>query len=123
MDALELGKTLWNNPEPGFFEWETQKILSRAFGSLGFEVEEFRDIPGFIAADKNPREKAVYLISDMDALLERVRKHGFSHTDKKPGADQSWQAWLEDPDGVRIELHEYTPNSSQLTGKTCVVNW
>lgn len=62
-------------------------------------------------------------VRDMDALLERVRENGVSHTPKKLGADQSWQAWLEDPDGVRIELHEYTANSSQLTGKTCVVDW
>jgi hypothetical protein len=30
------------------------------------------------------------------------------------GSDQSWQAWLADPDGNRIELHAYTPESKQL---------
>ena len=29
------------------------------------------------------------------------------------GADHSWQAWLADPDGNRIELHQYTPESKQ----------
>lgn len=62
-------------------------------------------------------------VNDMEALLQRLRDQGFSHSEKKLGADQSWQAWLEDPDGVRIELHEYTAESSQLTGRTCVVDW
>lgn len=29
------------------------------------------------------------------------------------GSDQSWQAWLKDPDGNNIELHGYTPESKQ----------
>jgi predicted enzyme related to lactoylglutathione lyase len=29
------------------------------------------------------------------------------------GSDGSWQAWLADPDGNRIELHMYTPESKQ----------
>ncbi len=31
----------------------------------------------------------------------------------KPGLDQSWQVWIEDPDGNAIELHAYTPESWQ----------
>jgi catechol 2,3-dioxygenase-like lactoylglutathione lyase family enzyme len=27
------------------------------------------------------------------------------------GVDHTWQAWLTDPDGNRIELHQYTPQS------------
>ncbi len=29
------------------------------------------------------------------------------------GSDHSWQAWLSDPDGNRVELHQYTPESWQ----------
>ena len=29
------------------------------------------------------------------------------------GGDNSWQAWTCDPDGNRIELHQYTPESKQ----------
>jgi hypothetical protein len=32
----------------------------------------------------------------------------------KMGSDHSWQAWLADPDGNRIELHAYTPESNQV---------
>ena len=62
-------------------------------------------------------------VDDMDALHERLRSNGIAVTEKKLGADQSWQSWLEDPSGVRIELHQYTPESSQFTGRTCIVNW
>jgi hypothetical protein len=27
--------------------------------------------------------------------------------------DHSWQAWITDPDGNKIELHDYTPESWQ----------
>jgi hypothetical protein len=56
-------------------------------------------------------------------LIAHLRKLGIAVGDKKLGADQSWQAWLEDPNGIRIELHQYTPDSSQLTRRTCVVDW
>jgi hypothetical protein len=29
------------------------------------------------------------------------------------GSDKSWQAWLSDPDGNKIELHQYTAESKQ----------
>ena len=62
-------------------------------------------------------------VDDMDATLERLSKHGIPFSEKKLGADQSWQSWLEDPNGVRIELHQYTEQSSQLTGRKCIVDW
>lgn len=62
-------------------------------------------------------------VSDMEAVLERLRKFGAEVTEKKLGADNSWQAWTEDPNGVRIEFHEYTSTSSQVTGQACEVNW
>jgi lactoylglutathione lyase len=30
------------------------------------------------------------------------------------GGDQSYQAWLADPDGNRIELHQFTDKSLQI---------
>lgn len=47
---------------------------------------------------------------------------GYAVTEKKLGADQSWQAWTTDPSGVRIEFHQYTAHSSQVTGKDCVLD-
>ncbi|MFO7723951.1 MAG: VOC family protein [Oceanipulchritudo sp.] len=60
-------------------------------------------------------------VSDIHALADHLRKQGIPVSDPQLGADNSWQAWLEDPSGVKIELHEYTLESSQLTGLTCVL--
>ena len=62
-------------------------------------------------------------VDKIDAIAESCRARGVAITPKTMGCDGSWQAWLEDPDGVRIELHEYTDKSCQLTGRDCMVNW
>lgn len=68
-ELISLGKQLWDNAEPGFFETETHKILSIRFKELGFVIEEFENIPGFTATiDGNFKTKPIALISDMDAL-------------------------------------------------------
>ena len=61
-------------------------------------------------------------VKSVDEIVRRLREYGYEATDKKMGADNSWQAWTSDPDGTRIEFHEYTPDSSQLTGRECVLD-
>lgn len=83
-------------------------------------IEVFKGDPG----PENSRIQHVALeVDDIEAVLEAVTKAGYPAGEKKMGADLSWQAWLEDPNGVKIELHEYTSESSQLTGRECRVNW
>ena len=60
---------------------------------------------------------------DLDATLARLGEHGIAFTDKKLGADRSWQSWITDPSGVRIELHQYTDQSAQFRGGTCIATW
>ena len=62
-------------------------------------------------------------VDSIDSVLEQVRSCGYETGEKKLGADHSWQSWLTDPNGVRIELHEYTEESLQLKGGQCLVNW
>jgi catechol 2,3-dioxygenase-like lactoylglutathione lyase family enzyme len=62
-------------------------------------------------------------VDDIDAVIGRLRQYGYEAGDKTLGADHSWQAWTSDPNGVRIEFHEYTPESMQLAGGTCIVGW
>jgi catechol 2,3-dioxygenase-like lactoylglutathione lyase family enzyme len=52
-------------------------------------------------------------VDDLAATVAALRERGVDVTDPKLGSDQSWQAWLADPDGNRIELHQYTPRSWQ----------
>ena len=62
-------------------------------------------------------------VDDLDELVGRIRSRGIAVADKKLGVDDSWQAWVTGPNGVRIEFHEYTPRSKQLIGGKCEVNW
>ena len=52
-------------------------------------------------------------VDDIQAAVRELRSRGVETTEPKLGADNSWQAWLSDPDGNRIELHQYTPQSRQ----------
>ena len=52
-------------------------------------------------------------VDDIDATVQILRERGVDVSDVKLGGDQSHQAWVTDPDGNRIELHGYTPESWQ----------
>ena len=57
-----------------------------------------------------------HLCLEVDNLKQTVadlRVRGVAVTDPMLGKDQSWQAWIDDVDGNRIELHEYTAASWQ----------
>jgi predicted enzyme related to lactoylglutathione lyase len=62
---------------------------------------------------------------DLDALLAHVRGQGVDITDKKLGVDGTWQAWTNDPNGVKLEIFQYTADSMQFKphGGVCQVNW
>lgn len=60
-------------------------------------------------------------VEDINEVARQLTRHGFEATEKKLGADQSWQIWSTDPAGVRIEFHQYTDDSSQRTGRDCVL--
>jgi catechol 2,3-dioxygenase-like lactoylglutathione lyase family enzyme len=52
-------------------------------------------------------------VDDLPATVATLRARGVTVSDPKLGTDQSWQAWIGDPDGNAIELHAYTPASWQ----------
>lgn len=63
--------------------------------------------------------------ADMDAFMANAKAHGVAVTDKKKGVDGTWQCWLADPSGVKIEVFQYTPDSMQFgpDGVDCQVTW
>ncbi len=83
-------------------------------------IEVFHQSPR-AAQEGFPIRHLCLQVSDIDAVAARLKSKGYDVTDKKLGADQSWQAWTTDPTGVRIEFHQYTPQSSQITGEDCVL--
>ena len=62
-------------------------------------------------------------VGDIDGVRERLISRGIGASEKKMGCDGSWQIWCKDPDGIDMEFHQYTPESSQGTGARCLVNW
>lgn len=62
-------------------------------------------------------------VESIDEAIRRISAAGVEISPKKLGSDRSWQAWITDPSGIRIELHEYTPESSQFTGRDCIMTW
>jgi len=56
-------------------------------------------------------------VEDIDAVVEKLEALGIPLTSpKKLGLDGNRQAWIEDPDGHRIELMEMAPDSLQFKG-------
>ena len=53
-------------------------------------------------------------VDDLPAMVEALRAKGVDASDPFFGSDNSWQSWITDPDGNRIELHCYTETSKQL---------
>lgn len=52
-------------------------------------------------------------VDDIQSTVKALRAKGIETTEPKLGKDHSWQAWITDPDGNRIELHDYNPDSKQ----------
>jgi catechol 2,3-dioxygenase-like lactoylglutathione lyase family enzyme len=52
-------------------------------------------------------------VDDIASTVQTLRDRGIEVSDPKLGRDHSWQAWITDPDGNRIELHHYTAESKQ----------
>lgn len=62
-------------------------------------------------------------VADIAAAVAHIRGLGVAVTDRKFGVDDTWQAWVTDPNGVKIELFEYTDASAQFVGGDRVADW
>lgn len=62
---------------------------------------------------------------DIDGFVRDTRAKGVEVTDKKLGVDGTWQAWLTDPNGVKLEIFQYTKDSLQFAAEGAVaqVTW
>ena len=52
-------------------------------------------------------------VDSVNKTKSELEAKGIKTTDPLFGMDNSWQIWLDDPDGNKIELHEYTKDSYQ----------
>jgi len=60
-------------------------------------------------------------VDHIEAFITRVRAQGWKVGDAVMGADNTWQTWLADPNGVDIEVQQYTDRSSQFKGGDAVL--
>jgi catechol 2,3-dioxygenase-like lactoylglutathione lyase family enzyme len=79
-------------------------------------IELFPDAVG----ERSPKEDAIGLnhvcleCDDIDLVIKQVTDKGIPlFRPKKVGADNNTQAWIEDPDGNRIELMQMGKDSMQ----------
>jgi lactoylglutathione lyase/glyoxylase I family protein len=73
--------------------------------------------------DRNQINHFCLEVEDIDAAIAHIRSKGIEVTPKKLACDDTYQAWVSDPNGVRIELFEYTGKSAQFTGGDRVADW
>jgi lactoylglutathione lyase len=51
-------------------------------------------------------------VDDIHSVVERIQKEGGVISDgPKQGCDHNWQAWITDPDGIRVELMQIDEQS------------
>lgn len=60
---------------------------------------------------------------DIDGLRERLIAGGYAPSEKTLGADQTWVVTCRDPSGIFIELQQYSEDSMQLRGGTCLIDY
>lgn len=60
---------------------------------------------------------------DMEATRQKLIDAGYNPGPIHLGADNSYQFWIQDPNDVALEFHQYTPESTQRTGRDVEVNW
>jgi len=61
---------IWANPETGYKEWKTHEYLKKKFQSLGYELKEAGNIPGFCAEiDTGKKGPTVLIFGEMDGLV------------------------------------------------------
>lgn len=74
-------------------------------------------------SDANQINHICLEVENLDEAVAAIRAAGVEITNKKFGVDDTWQAWTADPNGVKIELFEYTEKSAQFVGGDRIANW
>ena len=62
-------------------------------------------------------------VDDIDAARKSLLEQGVDVSEKKLGGDKTWMITCHDPNGIFVELHQYTASSMQHHGGTCVIDY
>lgn len=91
---------------------------------LGFDNETFVEVIK-VAEPKPPgliRHFAIE-VDDIDEARATLLENGIDVSEKELGIDKAWMITCKDPNGVFIEVHQYTPDSLQRVGGVCEVDY
>jgi len=102
------------------FEFERDSEVFGYYFRVGYGtyIEVFKGESG----DSGKIKHIALEVDNIDEIISDLRSKGKEISDKCLGADNTWQAWTKDPDGVPIEFHQYTEKSMQIYGGKCVIN-
>ena len=62
-------------------------------------------------------------VDDVDEAYHRLRQEGVDVTEKEFAKDHQWMITCRDPNGIFIELQQYTAESMQRVGGICEVDY
>jgi catechol 2,3-dioxygenase-like lactoylglutathione lyase family enzyme len=62
-------------------------------------------------------------VEDVEAVRNTLLDKGVEVTEKRLGGDNTWMVTCHDPNGIFIEFHEYSAESMQKIGGTCVIDY
>ena len=83
---LRAERYIWENPEPGYREFKTNKYMAQAFEKLGYKLTYADGITGFYTTvDTGKKGPTILVLAELDSLIN------FSHPecDKETGAVHS----------------------------------
>ena len=62
-------------------------------------------------------------VEDVETAARLLGEKGIAVSEKKLGGDNTWMVTCRDPNGIFIEFHQYTGQSMQQVGGTCVIDY
>ena len=90
----------------------------------GYFIELFNEVDAHIDNPYNPANYGYthfsFVVDDIQAFYQELIEKGEADIiDVKPqfNCDHTWAMWFHDPDGNRIEVHQYTKRSFELIGR------
>ncbi|TIP84223.1 MAG: VOC family protein [Mesorhizobium sp.] len=125
-DDLEVTRSFYRD----VLGMDTQFNFLRDGKILGFylncgsrsHIEVFQK-DGASYSDLNQINHFCLEVENIDAAIAHVRSKGVDITSKKHACDDTYQAWIRDPNNVKIELFEYTEKSAQFVGGDRIADW
>ena len=106
---LDAERYIWNNPEPGYKEFKTNKYMAENFEKLGYKLTYADGITGFYTTiDTGKKGPTVLVLAELDSLIN------FSHPecDKTTGAVHSCGHHVQDATMLGL--------AAALTHKECL---